>query len=203
MDFKFVISEEATPGVKTFLRGGSEKEGEPMDQGTYDEAVAATGAIPGDGIEFCPMAHVMVEDVAARIAQHGGGALFFDYGENHALEDSLRGFHRHDKMHVLSRPGEVDITADVDFASLVKTVNRMDGVRAFGPVEQGTFLMSMGLGERLEKLAEAEGITEKEVDDLVESAERLVDPEQMGRRFKVIGLQSGSIAEAPPGGFQP
>ena len=46
--------------------------------------------------------------------------LIVDYGPAvPRLHSSLRGFSRHRLVHdILERPGEIDITADVDFASL-------------------------------------------------------------------------------------
>lgn len=42
------------------------------------------------------------EDISHRIAKCGGGALFIDYGEDFVQEDSLRGFKKHQQVHVLS-----------------------------------------------------------------------------------------------------
>ena len=39
------------------------------------------------------------------MATSRGGALFVDYGAAHAFPNSLRGFHRHDQVHPLYRPG--------------------------------------------------------------------------------------------------
>jgi hypothetical protein len=39
--------------------------------------------------------------------QGGGAAIFIDYGADHALANSLRGFHKHTESHILARPGEV------------------------------------------------------------------------------------------------
>ncbi|CAM9979606.1 unnamed protein product, partial [Phaeothamnion confervicola] len=50
--------------------------------------------------------------------EDGGGALFVDYGENHAQQDTLRAFKGHAEVPLLAEPGLADITADVDFGTL-------------------------------------------------------------------------------------
>ena len=60
----------------------------------------------------------------------------------------------------------------------------------------------MGIVPRLEALLALDGITESQVDHLISACERLVDPEQMGQRYKVLGIVDGLGADgAPPAGF--
>ena len=60
------------------------------------------------------MLHIFV-----RFAGHGSG-LIVDYGAMQPkMEPTLRGFSRHQLVEdILKRPGEIDITADVDFGTL-------------------------------------------------------------------------------------
>jgi len=76
------------------------------------------------GVEVSPMALGMCESVSKYISMHGGAALFIDYGENHTQSDSLRGYYRHKQVNFLSMPGNVDITADVDFYACKSVVQR-------------------------------------------------------------------------------
>lgn len=57
-----------------------------------------------------------------------GAALFIDYGENYTQSDTLRAFKQHRQVHFLEEPGQVDLTADVDFASFAHVAKT--GVRA-------------------------------------------------------------------------
>lgn len=85
-------------------------------------------------------------------------------------------------MPVLSRPGNVDITADVDFRALSYAVKQIEGTAVpYGPVTQGQFLMSLGAGDRVEALIDDDDTTEQQAEDLFAAFERLVSPEQMGR----------------------
>lgn len=84
----------------------------------------------GSIIEACPEGLLLAQDIADRIEKcHGGAALIVDYGgDGSSGGDSLRGFWRHTQVHPLSRPGEVDVTADVDFGALREAVNSRIGL---------------------------------------------------------------------------
>ena len=147
----------------------------------------------GTSLEVCPLALQIVQQVAERVARTGGAALFVDYGEDHAQGDSLRGLKRHALVHALAEPGEVDLSTDVDFAAVKEAVARVEGVRAFGPMPQGEFLSAMGIETRLQTLLDGKeggGLTDKQALLLYDSYRRLVDPEQMGRKYKVLALVS-------------
>jgi NADH dehydrogenase [ubiquinone] 1 alpha subcomplex assembly factor 7 len=147
----------------------------------------------GTSLEVCPLALQIVQQVAERVARTGGAALFVDYGEDHAQGDSLRGLKRHALVHALSEPGEVDLSTDVDFAAIKEAVAGVEGVRAFGPMPQGEFLSAMGIETRLQALLDGKeggGLTDKQALLLYDSYRRLVDPEQMGRKYKVLALVS-------------
>ena len=63
---------------------------------------------------------------------------------------------------------------------------RRAGAEAHGPVEQGAFLLSLGLAERAGRLgADKDEATRA---DIVSQVERLVLPEEMGTLFKVIAV---------------
>lgn len=71
----------------------------------------ADDAVDGDILEVCPEGLSFVQDVASRIRHCGGAALLIDYGSGSGTGDSVRAFKRHEQVHVLSLPGQVDITA--------------------------------------------------------------------------------------------
>ncbi|CAM9855624.1 unnamed protein product [Scytosiphon promiscuus] len=222
-DFRFVLSGAETTAVQTFLtkpktpqdakmvigglggegrggkgasssdrrRGGSSSSS-PKKKGPLGETV-------GDRLEVSGESILLVEEVAQRIAQDRGGALFVDYGEAHALEDSLRCFKGHKEVPVLSDPGEADMTADVNFGLLRRIVAGVKGARPHGPVGQGQFLREMGIGARLTALAEQPHVTEEQAEAMLEGYVRLVDPAQMGVRYKVLGISEERQTMPPPG----
>ena len=59
-----------------------------------------------------------VQLAAQRLARSGGAALVIDYGADAPPADSLRGILRHQFVHPLHAPGEVDLSTDVDFGAL-------------------------------------------------------------------------------------
>ena len=66
--------------------------------------------------------YITVEKVAQRINADDGAALFADYGERCHQADTLRAFKDHKQMSILSEPGLVDLTADVNFLACENTV---------------------------------------------------------------------------------
>ena len=89
-------------------------------------------------------------------------------------------------------PGEADLTAHVDFATLAR-IAESRGVRHVGTVGQGDFLRALGIDLRTRSLAthSPERAEQIEADRL-----RLVDPNQMGTLFKVMGLVAADWPEA-------
>jgi NADH dehydrogenase [ubiquinone] 1 alpha subcomplex assembly factor 7 len=101
----------------------------------------------------------------------------------------------------------VDLTADVDFASLRRAVAPIaqegHGLACYGPVGQGYFLHHMGATARLEQLLEAPSLSDEQAEALVDAYSRLVSADQMGERYKVLALVDSLQTSngPPPGGF--
>jgi NADH dehydrogenase [ubiquinone] 1 alpha subcomplex assembly factor 7 len=118
---RFVLPPDTTPAIRSLLR--VDGRGSPLKD---NPAAAALDSLPvGSIIEACPEGLLMVQDIADRIVKcNGGAALIVDYGgDGSSGGDTLRGFWKHTQVHPLSRPGEVDVTADVDFGALREAVN--------------------------------------------------------------------------------
>lgn len=64
--------------------------------------------------------------------------MFIDYGNNYAPQNSIRGIKNHHFVSYLQEPGDVDITADVDFKALHRVVENSlsKNVKYFGPIPQ-------------------------------------------------------------------
>ena len=102
-------------------------------------------------------------------------------------------------MHPLAEPGLVDLTVDADFGACARHGASVDGARVFGSTTQGEWLQRMGIVARLEALLALEDITERQVDQLITACERLVDPAQMGERYRVLAVVDEG--EGVPAGF--
>ncbi|KAM4772873.1 protein arginine methyltransferase NDUFAF7, mitochondrial [Rhinophrynus dorsalis] len=145
-----------------------------------------------DHVEVCPSAAVIIQKLADHISSYGGAALIADYGHVGDKMDTFRGFHAHQLHDVLVAPGTADLTADVDFNFL----KRMIGKRAasLGPITQQEFLKNMGIDIRLKVLLEnSKDVTVKQ--HLTQSYNMLMNPAQMGERFKFFSVLPHSRLE--------
>ncbi|OWZ23838.1 hypothetical protein PHMEG_0001200 [Phytophthora megakarya] len=181
--FRFVLSPGPTPATRVYI--GREK--------LFDPSMALSH------IEISPVSIALVQDMAKRISQSGGGALIVDYGYDHPSELSLRGIKSHEFVSVLREPGDVDLSIDVDFATLRRFATAEPKIKSSGPVGQGAFLKNMGIEHRLAMLLQNTE-SEKVQQDLFSSYERLVEPDQMGTIFKAMALTHEDVGE--PVGFE-
>lgn len=154
----------------------------PMDAAVPEDRREAR---EGTVIETCPGAAAVVEDLALRLAAQGGAALLVDYGHVAPQTGStLQAVRAHAKVDPFAEPGEADLTALVDFAALAE-VAQARGARWMGTVEQGPWLHALGGAQRVGALARAHP---ERAESLLGSYARLVEPDQMGALFKVMGL---------------
>ena len=153
-----------------------------------DEAVPeAQRAAPVDTvIETGPAAAALVEALAQRFDVQGGAGLLVDYGHLEPRTGStLQAVRGHQKVDVFVAPGEMDLTAHVDFATL-DLVARREGI-ASSLTTQGAWLTAMGIGLRAQALAKASPARGEE---LRVAHERLVGREAMGELFKCMALSA-------------
>ncbi len=146
-------------------------------------------------VETCPGAAAVVGEIAQRLANQGGAALFVDYGNlNPRTGSTLQAVRAHRKIDPLAEPGEADLTAHVDFATLA------DLARAGGcdvhTTTQGDWLRAMGIAVRAAALAHA---TPHAAADIAAACERLTSADQMGDLFKVMALTAAGWPA--PAGF--
>ncbi|KAJ3935580.1 MAG: S-adenosyl-L-methionine-dependent methyltransferase [Lentinula lateritia] len=118
----------------------------------------------------------------------GGCGLIIDYGRDHAFGSSRRGFKDHDVVDIFHRPGECDLTANVDFAYLKEAMK--DLIPVYGPISQNTFLSQMGFTIRLERLLQSNQDDQAKTDRIFEGAKRLIDPVHMGEEYSVMGIST-------------
>ncbi|KAK4878097.1 hypothetical protein RN001_010603 [Aquatica leii] len=143
-------------------------------------------------VEVSPEALGIVNKMGSRIESDGGLALIVDYGHNGIGNDSFRAFKNHHLHNPLVEPGSADLTADVDFAAIKKAALKGNEVLVFGPITQRQFLMNMGIDFRLERLKETANVQQKESLDY--SYGMLVNADQMGERFKFLGIVPKSLS---------
>lgn len=159
-----------------------------------DFADAPVGTI----VEDSPACAAVAEALGRRLATQGGVALVFDYGyETSAPGDTLQAVARHTFAPPLERPGEVDLTAHVDFARL-RTAAEAAGARVLGPVGQGRFLTLLGAEQRARALTKV--ATPEQAVRISSGVHRLIHPAEMGTLFKTTTIFHPGLP--PPPGFE-
>lgn len=168
---------------------------------TIAEDAASLPAYPTmeDGVivEQCPLAKEIMQELSGRVAAYDGAILSIDYGytrpENGALPvgDTLQAVYKHTYHDVLSRPGEADITAHVDFSALAENAATA-GARAAPVISQRDFLLRMGAEMRVQQLCR--NLAPEQKQRIEDGFQRLVDPQGMGSLFKVLAVTSPQLA---------
>ena len=172
----------------------------------------ALKAHPASTIEISTESQTIVSTLAARIGPSNGSpagaALIVDYGPAETVPTStLRGIRRHARVSPLDRPGETDLSADVDFAALAEAALRgSEHIEVHGPVEQGAWLSAMGARERMEALVDRakEGGDAEGAERVRKGVERLMERGGggMGRLYKVMAIVPENDGRRRPAGFE-
>lgn len=157
----------------------------PMDDAVpEDRRAQPTGTV----IETCPGAAAMVAEIARRIEAQGGAALLIDYGYGEPRTgETMQAVRRHEKVGIFDAPGDMDITALVDFAALREVAMRTGVTVDFAA--QGSWLEAMGIGMRARSLADR---SPQHAESLAAAHARLTAPDAMGNLFKVMALTPSS-----------
>ena len=172
-------------------------EAAPGDTTKYgDVPMHLRHADPGGIIESCPMARKLMRAIARRLHDQGGAMLVIDYGyDGGAHGDTLQAVHAHAYADPFAKPGVSDLTAHVDFAALAGSA-RAAGTHVEGPVDQGQWLVSLGLSDRAAALTRN---APRRAAEIGEAYRRLTHPDEMGELFKVMAVTGRRWPN--PGGF--
>jgi SAM-dependent MidA family methyltransferase len=150
----------------------------------------------GSIIETSPASAAIARQIGHRLSAQGGAALIIDYGyQGPAIGDTLQAVRGHAYVNPFEEPGERDLTAHVDFATLAEAA-RVEGAAAYGPVCQGALLEAIGIHARAARLTQTAPQRRGEIETAVA---RLVAPDQMGTLFKALALIGSGWPE--PAGF--
>ncbi|WP_213269023.1 SAM-dependent methyltransferase [Hyphomonas sp.] len=151
-------------------------------------------ALTGDVVEVQSGLDLITADLVSRADPFC--ALFIDYGPvDRAPGDTLRAYREGRQVSPLESPGASDLTVDVDFGRFARLAASV-GLNVAGPTPQGMFLLGLGAQARLNQLIQA---NPDQAEAIYNAAQRLIDPQQMGERFKAICLSSAGLPK--PAGF--
>ena len=145
--------------------------------------------------ERSPVSRSIARALGKRLAAQGGIMLVIDYGYyDRRAGDTIQAVHAHAYADPFARPGTSDLTAHVDFSALIAAA-AVRGVRSRGPIDQGDWLVSLGIDIRADALTRA---NPHRAAELAAARMRLIHPDQMGSLFQVAGF-AGPGWPAPPG----
>jgi SAM-dependent MidA family methyltransferase len=166
----------------------------------FDQLVPATVRDAPIGTIYEWRADNLPLAIGRRVTQEGGVALVIDYGHiESAPGETLQAVGGHDFVSPLVSPGEVDLTAHLDFRAFADAAESMGAV-VHGPIEQAQFLRNLGIDRRaaaLKAYASAEKAAEIE-----QATERLLGQgrTEMGKLFKAVGIANPRLGKLP--GFE-
>jgi NADH dehydrogenase [ubiquinone] 1 alpha subcomplex assembly factor 7 len=153
---------------------------------------------PGGSIYEWRSDAIMLE--IGRRVREDGAALIIDYGHAwYGLGETLQAVSGHAFADPLRSPGEVDLTAHVDFQALGQAAESIGG-RSHGPVAQRDWLRRLGIDQRAAALkAHAPYGKGTEID---QGLSRLTasGPRGMGELCKVMAIADPKLRELP--GFE-
>lgn len=139
----------------------------------------------GAMIETSPAAVALMAEISQRLREQGGAALIIDYGQMELRTGAtVQALKSHQHVNIFAHPGEADITAHVDFELLLQ-VAEDNGGDVMGLQYQGEWLRQMGIDTRTEALQRR---NPGDKDKLKRQRDRLVEDDQMGTLFKVLGI---------------
>jgi NADH dehydrogenase [ubiquinone] 1 alpha subcomplex assembly factor 7 len=139
-------------------------------------------------------------ELGRRVKHADGAALVIDYGHaKSAPGDTLQAVGKHQYADPLLSPGQIDITAHVDFQALADAAESM-GASVFGPVDQGEFLRRLGIDTRASALKNT--APPSKVVEIARALERLTGTtgRNMGQLFKAMGFAHPRLGPLP--GFE-
>ncbi|MEM1364209.1 MAG: SAM-dependent methyltransferase [Pseudomonadota bacterium] len=93
--------------------------------------------------------------LAEAVVARTGAALLIDYGNAApGTGDTFQALERHGFVDPLTRCGVADLTSHVDFSAIYAVAQSVEGAFATPPMEQGEWLVRMGLVERARQLGQ-------------------------------------------------
>jgi SAM-dependent MidA family methyltransferase len=173
--------------------------GGPVSSTALEARISALPALPeGYRTEVNLAALDWITALAARLER--GFVLAIDYGFSREeyyrperTDGTLSAYAGHRReSDPLARPGEIDLTAHVEFTSLVERAEENE-LRALGFTDQHHFMVGLG------KLHFTKGTTAPRE---IAAFKTLMHPNLMGRSFKVLCLEKGVGQEKALAGFE-
>jgi SAM-dependent MidA family methyltransferase len=168
----------------------------PLSDPRLANHLATIDAPKGFVTEVNIRAHDWLNRLAEKLKR--GYVVLIDYGYSRAeyferFAGTLSAYAGHQReTDPLARPGEIDLTAHVEFSSLIAHATRA-GFRVHGFTDQQRFIVG---ASRLHFRGSGTAANE------LRAFKTLMHPDFLGAAFKVLCLEQGSDVSAPLSGFQ-
>ena len=125
--------------------------------------------------------------LSKHLKKNRGACLIIDYGKNNNLGSTLQSIKNHKYSNPLENQGESDLTSLVNFRAIKDYAENYNLV-VTDLVDQGDFLNTLGIQERF--VALSKNMEKEKIALHLSSLKRLIDKNQMGKLFKVIGIRN-------------
>ena len=141
----------------------------------------------GNTIEYPLKALKFLKQISKKINKFDGGLLAIDYGYTlKKNQNTLQAVKKHNYLDIFFKPGHSDITSHINFKLFSKSLSE-NNLAVKKIITQSEFLKKVGILERADILSKKMSFKEKA--NMFYRLKRLIDPKEMGDRFKVIFAQ--------------
>ena len=169
-----------------------------------DRQMLRAGIKPGNGQQYSvmPLANEISKSIAKYLKKYGGVGFLIDYGSENPPAWTLQGVKEHKFVNILSEPGNVDISAHVNFNAIKTSMETIDGIKTYGPVTQSYFLQGCGIVHRYRQYLNnnLNGASDDERNEFIKTFGKIMDLNQLGGHFKCLGF--GNDIHGIPLGFR-
>lgn len=129
----------------------------------------------------------VMEIIADKITNNGGGALIIDYGySEQKFKNSLQAVKNHKFCDIFTNIAQADVTTHVNFQQLIDSIKKHQ-IKNFNLMTQGDFLNLLGIEQRANQLI-SNAKTDVAKFEIKSAKSRLVDADKMGKLFKVLSF---------------
>ena len=142
-------------------------------------------------VEFPIESIKYLQSISKVVKKYDGGMICFDYGyDGIKMSNSLQSVKKHKFSKFFTSIGNSDITHHINLNLFLKIIKKF-GLQIEGITEQGIFLQRMGILKRANILTKNASFKTKA--DIYYRLKRLIDPNEMGKLFKVIFFKKKGI----------
>jgi len=151
----------------------------PTTQKLFFPEIAEDGAI----FEYSEYSNFIISKICRVIKKYNGAFIIIDYAKKtNDTNGTLTAIYKHKHVSPFYMPGHVDLSVRPDF-DLIKKIAILEKCEVIGPINQGFFLESLGINERIDRLIKKNPSLK---DILFSQRDRLIKKDYMGEKFKVL-----------------